>query len=93
MYNENATTQAPMAGRAPTLEEQQKQKQQQAAQYGDCETTGQTAGVLERTLRERLQFEVNRGHESMNNSRKALRILEQHPEFEDFLWLLRSGIL
>jgi len=83
-----------MAGRAPTLEEQQKQKQQQAAQYGDCETTGQAqCGVRERTLRERLQFEVDRGRESMNNSRKAIRILEQHPEFEDFLWLLRSGIL
>ena len=34
--------------------------------------------------------ESNREHEKLN---KAARILEMHPEFEDMIWLIHSGVL
>lgn len=59
---------------------------------------GQTMGMgvnqcKEASTRERLLNQLNRASEDQGKISYALRILEAHPEFEDFLWLVRSGVL
>lgn len=45
------------------------------------------------SLTYRLERRVQDGFAQSDNANRALRILQAHPEFEDFLWLLRSGLV
>jgi DNA-binding ferritin-like protein len=59
----------------------------------------QNQGILtgltprEETIVERLQRKLNRIEHDNSKTARALMILQQHPEFEDFLWLLRNDVL
>jgi|HubBroStandDraft_1064217.scaffolds.fasta_scaffold134719_2 hypothetical protein len=76
-------------GRIPTLDEVA------AKQYDDkcSQELVSPTGVVgrERTLAESVAFRADREQENAERCRKAARILIEHPEFEDFIWLLRSG--
>jgi hypothetical protein len=50
-------------------------------------------GLREETLAERLQYEHRHADKAANDKGRALHILSRHPEFEDFLWLIRSGVV
>ncbi len=45
------------------------------------------------SLAEQLRGRLNRESKNTQQMRHALRILEAHPEFEELLWLLRSGVV
>ncbi len=45
------------------------------------------------SLAEQLRGWLNRESKNTQQMRHALRILEAHPEFEELLWLLRSGVV
>lgn len=37
--------------------------------------------------------DLRKANEEGEQLNKAVRILEQHPEFEDMIWLIRSGLV
>ena len=43
--------------------------------------------------RERLMNRLNRSYADNDNLHRAIKILEAHPEFEDFIWLFQSGLV
>jgi hypothetical protein len=43
--------------------------------------------------RELLMRRLRRGNEEHEKLNRAIAILEAHPEFEDFMWLLRNSML
>ena len=56
-----------------------------AAYYGDeCKAL---------PARESLSHQLRHAASNLDNASKALRILEAHPEFEDLIWLMRSGLI
>lgn len=90
-----------------TALEEQKRRQDESQNlkfaqdmYGTATQKPQTASgaiygigtaTREQTLAESMAFRADREQENAERSRKAARILIEHPEFEDFIWLLRSG--
>lgn len=53
----------------------------------------QTERTEQPTAVQRLLAELEQGQNRNRDYRRALHILQAHPEFEDFLWLLRSGLV
>ena len=47
----------------------------------------------ESSQREQLMNRLRRSNNEGEMVSRALRILEAHPEFEDLIWLLRSGVI
>jgi hypothetical protein len=47
----------------------------------------------EMLIREKLFSRLRSADNESSSINKALRILEAHPEFEDFIWLMRSGLV
>ena len=47
----------------------------------------------EKPLAFRLRRRMNASEEKYNKTARALNILERHPELEELLWLLRSGLV
>jgi hypothetical protein len=58
------------------------------AYYGESPVTTKEAG-----LRDLLYQRINRAQNDTEKLAKAIRILKAHPEFEDLLWLIRSGLV
>ena len=57
---------------------------------------GATMGIepcKESSQREQLMNRLRRSNNEGEMVSRALRILEAHPEFEDLIWLLRSGVI
>lgn len=44
------------------------------------------------SLRHRLECQVQASASATDNTLRAITILRDHPEFEDFIWLIRSGL-
>lgn len=59
-----------------------------APYYGDT-----CATKLAEDTRSRLMRRLRNGNEEHQNLNRAIRILESHPEFEDLIWLIRSGLI
>ena len=55
------------------------------AYYGDC--------AKEVPLREALKHRLHRADYEHDTLTRAAKILDAHPEFEDLLWLVRSGLV
>ena len=74
---------------------EEKATQANADYAGRAQSQGIIGGLSprEESTVERLQRKLNRIEQDNNKTARALNILQQHPEFEDFLWLLRSDIL
>lgn len=61
---------------------------------GDQQTTGTAnARLAPASAREQVMHRLRRSNEEGEQLNKAARILEAHPEFEDLLWLIRSGVV
>jgi hypothetical protein len=59
---------------------------------------GTTMGAMQGSpqqisMRESLMGRLRRSNEEHTNVNRAMNILEAHPEFEDLLWLIRSGVI
>jgi len=71
--------------------------QAEKAYYGQAQTAGNLGYATDTPkqvpIRERLASRLNRSYADNENMHKALRILEAHPEFEDFIWLFQSGLV
>jgi hypothetical protein len=55
------------------------------AYYGDCEK--------QVPLRETLRHRLHRTDYERDTLSRAAQILDAHPEFEDLIWLIRSGLV
>ena len=60
------------------------------AQQANCD---QVVGFGQETTRERLQRRLRNSHDEHVRVDRVLDILERHPEFEEFLEVLRSGLV
>lgn len=56
------------------------------AYYGD------TCGK-EISIRERLQIQAMQAEGQADQTKRAIDILDRHPDFEELLWLIRSGLV
>lgn len=61
------------------------------AYYGDTCNAG--AACKPRTTAESLGAEAFYVEERLKNMHRAADILAKHPEFEDLIWLIRSGLI
>ena len=63
---------------------------QQAHPYsGDTQCSGVAAG----RLGDRFGYEIYHAQNRIENMKRASDILTRHPEFEELLWLIRSGLV
>lgn len=75
------------------------QRDQTKAQYADCDSTACSTGVLGTafnggyTLAEKLENNAAGSYQQGQDYSRASSILRAHPEFEELIWLIRSGLV
>jgi len=71
------------------------QQAQAKAQYADCSGGSVLGAAVGRpyTLAEQLEKSASGSYQQGSDYSKASSILRAHPEFEDLIWLIRSGLI
>lgn len=76
------------------LNEAKCQQAQTKAQYADCASgVLGTAVVRPYSLAEQLEKSAAGSYQQGSDYTRASGILRAHPEFEEFIWLIRSGLV
>lgn len=63
------------------------------AQYADQCNNAEGYSPKAETLAQQIGRRLNRESDNLSNLYRAKEILLRHPEFEEMLWLIRSGLV
>jgi len=63
------------------------------AQYAQTCTTAQGYSPIVETLSQQIGRRLQRESDNISNLYRAQDILQRHPEFEELVWLIRSGVI